>query len=100
MGVARERRAFVALPALCALIGAWTIVAMNLFSTLTEKWLAFASGVGILSVAVVALTRHDLSVERVVHSLEVTERTPARERRSASPVDAEPNDIPPVRQHA
>ena len=71
MYVGRTReRPFSLLPACAALIGGWTIVAMNVFSASTEKWLAFAGGVGVLALALCALTLHELTVERVVHSLE------------------------------
>lgn len=100
MGSARDGRAFAALPALCALIGAWTIVAMNLFSALTEKWLAFASGAGVLGVALVALALHELTVERVVHSLEVAEPARTSEHPSNSPLNGKPRDPSRVTQHA
>src|SRR5919197_6710474 len=69
-GRTRERL-FSLLPACAALIGGWTIVAMNVFSASTEKWLAFAGGAGVLALALCALTLHELTVERVVHSLEL-----------------------------
>ena len=69
-GRTRERL-FSLLPACVALIGGWTIVAMNVFSASTERWLAFASGAGVLALALCALTLHELTVERVVHSLEL-----------------------------
>jgi peptidoglycan/LPS O-acetylase OafA/YrhL len=72
-GRRRGGRVFVWLPGAAVLVGAWTIVAMNIFPTLTEKWLAFASGLGVLGLALVALTIHELRTERVVHSIEIRE---------------------------
>jgi hypothetical protein len=74
-GRMRERRAFRMLPALAALGGAWEILAtVGIFSPGTERWLAFANGCGILALALGALTLHELTTERVVHSLKVAER--------------------------
>ena len=76
-GRTRERRAFRMFPALAALVGAWEIVAtVGIFSPGTERWLAFANGCGILALALGALTLHELTTERVVHSLRVAEREP------------------------
>jgi hypothetical protein len=73
----RDERVFMWLPGAGALLGAWTIVAMNVFPTLTERWLAFASGLGILGLALAALTLHELKSERVVHSIEVRKHATA-----------------------
>jgi hypothetical protein len=48
---------------------------LSLGSTLV--WLSFAGGLAVTGLALVGLTLHELSVERVVHSLEVS---PAHER--------------------
>lgn len=56
------------------LIGAWTIVAVSVFSDPTAQWLSFASGGAFAALALLGLIRHELSTERVVHSLEVGER--------------------------
>jgi hypothetical protein len=66
-----------ALGALAVGIGAWTIVAAVVFSLHTVMWLAFASAVAFVVLGVLGLTIHELSTERVVHSLEV-ERGPAQ----------------------
>ena len=55
-GSRRGDRVFVWLPGAGVLVGAWTIVAMNVFPTLTERWLAFASGLGIVGLVLLALT--------------------------------------------
>lgn len=73
-GWRRHGHNFVWPPALTVLLGAWTIIAMNVFPVLTESWLAFASGLAILALAVVALTMHELRTERVVHSIEIRDQ--------------------------
>jgi hypothetical protein len=57
-----------------AVVGAWTIVATLVFAPTTVVWLGFASAVALLALAVAGLTAHELSTERVVHSIEVEER--------------------------
>lgn len=58
-----DGRAFAARPALSLHVGAWTIVAMNLFPAVTEKWLAFARGAGVLGITRLALAPHEVTVE-------------------------------------
>ena len=60
------------LDGLIAVLGAWTIVASLVFSGSTVTWLGFASGITFVALAVIGLTLHELSTERVVHSFEVT----------------------------
>jgi hypothetical protein len=60
---------------LVTLVGAWTIVASLVFAPATVVWLAFASALAVVGLSVVGLTAHELSTERVVHSLEI-EREP------------------------
>jgi hypothetical protein len=59
--------------ALCAIaiaiVSAWLIVASQVFSLGVVKSLTFADALGILGIAVAGLTAHELSTERVVHSL-------------------------------
>ncbi len=62
-----------------AVIGAWTIVASLVFFPTTVVWLGFASALAFVGLAVLGLTVHELTTERVVHSLEV-EREPLRGR--------------------
>jgi peptidoglycan/LPS O-acetylase OafA/YrhL len=59
------------LDVIAALLGAWTIVAALVFAGTVVTWLGFASGAGFLGLALVGLTLHEVSTERVVHSLEV-----------------------------
>jgi membrane-associated phospholipid phosphatase len=56
-------------------LGAWTIVASLVFAPTTVLWLGFASALAFVGLAVIGLTAHELTTERVVHSLEV-ERSP------------------------
>lgn len=54
-----------------AAVGAWTIVETLVFSGATNTWLGFASGLAFVGLALVGLTAHELSTERVVHSFEI-----------------------------
>jgi hypothetical protein len=54
-----------------AVLGAWTIVASLVFAGSTVIWLGFASGVALFALGLLGLTLHELSTERVVHSIEV-----------------------------
>jgi hypothetical protein len=60
-----------------AALGAWTIVASLVFSASVVTWLGFASGIGMVGLALIGLTLHELHTERVVHAFEV--RTSAEE---------------------
>lgn len=66
------------LDGLTLILGAWTIVAALVFAGSVVTWLGFASGAALVVLAFAGLTLHELSSERVVHSIEVT--TAARER--------------------
>jgi|SRR5581483_6449266 len=61
------------------LIGIWTIVASLVFAPGTVVWLGFASALALLGLSLVGLTAHELSTERVVHSLELAHETPSHE---------------------
>jgi hypothetical protein len=52
-------------------LGAWTIVASLVFAGSTVIWLGFASGIALFALALLGLTLHEFSTERVVHSIEV-----------------------------
>ena len=65
-------------------IGAWTIVASLVFGPATVMWLGFASALALVGLGIVGLTIHELTTERVVHSLQV-ERAPEREHPAVSP---------------
>ncbi|GAA5168674.1 MULTISPECIES: hypothetical protein [Amycolatopsis] len=54
-----------------ALVGLWSLIAALVFTT---PALVFADALAVVLVALVDLTAHELSTERVVHQLEV--RTP------------------------
>jgi FtsH-binding integral membrane protein len=58
---------------LTATLGAWTIVETLIFTATTNTWLGFSSGAAFVAIALVGLTAHELSTERVVHSLEVSD---------------------------
>lgn len=70
LGLLREDHAFSGLSALTVMVGAWTVIAMPVFSEPTAIWLAFAGGLGLLLVSIRALALHETTVERVVHALE------------------------------
>jgi len=59
------------LDGLVAILGGWTIVASLVFSGSVITWLGFASGAAFVALALIGLTLHELSTERVVHSIEV-----------------------------
>lgn len=71
IGFARRGLAQRGLDGAVAVIAAWTIIAGLVFSGAAVTWLGFASAVAIVAIAISALTLHELSTERVVHSLEV-----------------------------
>ena len=61
-------------------IGIWTIVASLVFAPSTVLWLGFASAVAVVGLAIGGLTAHELTTERVVHSLDIDhERSMDRE---------------------
>jgi hypothetical protein len=62
-------------------LGAWTIVASLVFAPTTVVWLGFASALGFVALAVAGLTAHELTTERVVHSLTVERNPMARSGR-------------------
>lgn len=66
-----------------ALIGAWSAVAALVFSGAALGWLAFADAIAAAVVAGVALVLHELSTERVVHTLEVQDSTHTEYRQVA-----------------
>jgi hypothetical protein len=57
-------------------LGAWTIVASLVFAPTTVIWLGFASALAFVGLAFAGLTAHELTTERIVHSLDI----PVRER--------------------
>jgi hypothetical protein len=59
-----------------SLLGAWTIIASQVFTGATVTWLGFASGVTLVALGVAGLSAHELSTERVVHSFELHASAP------------------------
>jgi hypothetical protein len=58
------------LDAVAAVLAAWTIVETLVFSGPLMVWLTFGAAAAIVAVGVAGLVAHELSTERVVHSLE------------------------------
>ena len=54
---------------LVIVISAWTIVASLVFSQSTMQWLSLGASLAISGLALVALTAHELSLERAVRSV-------------------------------
>lgn len=74
------RRIAKGLAAASMLAAALTVIGQTgLFSAFTEKWIAFTGGAVILGLALVSLTMHEVTTERVVHELEVAGNKPATE---------------------
>jgi len=80
--------------ALTALVSAWMIIASQVFSLGTVQDLTFAEALGIVGISIAALTAHELSTERVVHSLalrtadasDYEEHVPQRSDRMREPI--------------
>jgi hypothetical protein len=58
------------LDGIAAALAAWTIVENLVFSRTLMAWLTFGAAAGIVAIGVAGLIAHELSTERVVHSLE------------------------------
>lgn len=58
------------LDAVAAVLAAWTIVETLVFAGMVMVWLTLGAAAAIVAVAVAGLVAHELSTERVVHSLE------------------------------
>jgi hypothetical protein len=67
--------------AVLAAAAAWSAVAALVFTGTTLEWLAFADSIAIAVVAFGALIVHEVTTERVVHTLEV------RDQAVAAPVE-------------
>jgi hypothetical protein len=62
------------------ILGILIIIESLIASGSTVKWLSFAGALAVLAVELIGLTIHELSTERVVHSIEVSsEKTNARQ---------------------
>jgi hypothetical protein len=58
---------------LTGLVSAWSLVAALVFNGPALGWLVFADALALAAVALVDLTVHEVSTERVVHTIEVTD---------------------------
>jgi hypothetical protein len=59
-----------------AAASAWMIVESQIYSASTVDDVTFASALAIAAIALIGLTAHELSAERVVHRLDVRSREP------------------------
>lgn len=59
-----------------ALVGVWTIVSSSVFSGALLGWLVFADALALVAVALADLTAHEVSTERVVHTIDVRTQAP------------------------
>ncbi|HEX5584954.1 hypothetical protein [Gaiella sp.] len=66
------------LDAAVAALAVWTIVESLVFNGAAMTWITFGAAAGMLVLAIAGLTVHELTTERVVHSLESADE---RERR-------------------
>ena len=57
-----------------AALAAWTIVETLVFGGAAQTWITFGAAAGMLALALAGLTAHELTTERVVHSLESSEQ--------------------------
>jgi len=57
-----------------AALAVWTIVESLIFDDATQTWITFGAAAGMLVLAIAGLTAHELTTERVVHSLESSEQ--------------------------
>jgi hypothetical protein len=57
-------------------VSAWMIVESQIYSASTVDDVTFASALVVAALALIGLTAHELSAERVVHKLEVRSREP------------------------
>src|SRR4029079_10130525 len=58
------------LDAAVVVLAAWTIVESIVFDGATITWITFGVAAGLLGLALAGLTAHELTTERVVHSLD------------------------------
>ena len=61
-------------------LGIWTIIASVVFAGATLTWLSFAEGLGFVGLAVAGLMLHELSTERIVHTLAPVEGARRRDQ--------------------
>lgn len=72
--LADDRRFELAGFSALALTAAWSAVAALVFTGATLGWLVFADAIATAALAAGALVLHELTTERVVHTLEVREQ--------------------------
>jgi hypothetical protein len=56
-------------------VGLWSLIAALLFAGNVLTWLIFADAVALVAVALTDLALHEISTERVVHTIEVHDRS-------------------------
>jgi hypothetical protein len=59
-----------------AAFAGWEIIQASVFNDAVSRWLTFANGLAIASLACAGLVVHEVCTERVIHVLEVVERPP------------------------
>ncbi len=74
-----ERTGVAVLGILTWAIATWTIVATLVFPTAAARWLVFASACAHVALSMASLVIREVTTERVVHHLEVSEPAPGRE---------------------
>lgn len=74
-----------ALDGLAGALGIWTVVASVIFTGVTLTWLSFGEGLGFAALALAGLVAHELSSERIVHSLAIEERSVVEVKPAPSP---------------
>jgi hypothetical protein len=72
--------------AVVAVISAWMVVASQVFSLGLVQNLTFADALGIVGLSLVGLAAHELTTERVVHSLAPSTSAEDRSARDYEPV--------------
>lgn len=68
-----ERFGVSAIGLITAVIAGWTIIASLVFAPSTARWLIFASACAHVALSMVSLVVREITTERVVHHLEVSE---------------------------
>jgi hypothetical protein len=67
----REHVPMLITGSLSALLSAWMIIASQVFSLAAVQSLTFAEALGLAALSAIGLTAHELTSERVVHSLQL-----------------------------
>ena len=71
-----ERFGVTALGILTFFVAGWTIAASLLFAPTTARWLIFASACAHIAISMTSLVIREVTTERVVHHLQVSEHEP------------------------